>query len=583
MSIPGTIHPRTVALALGLVLGSVSALQAAEQPGARFREGTHYVLTGDQLKRPEGVVVRVYTNLASAAGADLLRRLPAWIQSLPEGVRVVTDAPPVDQTSDALSRLFYALEHLERPDLHAQVYQWAFEQRRPLVAVAAGRVDDAQTTVLQSRFVQSFGISDEVFRAALATDDVNLKQVSASLVFVDVEPLAQALPAIVVNGKYLTDAQRAGPDLFAIVEQLIAMADIDNALALGEQSGRLPALARDPVQAAWHTRVPGIFELQRAGGTWYLDRTGQWGGPAALTHLGSVVNVSASGAVRVGVNDALPAMRAKPRWVDASRLARDLGIDARRLLRVNEVGVWEVRRDNGPYYLSADALFHFYSGTTPTTGSEVNPSAREVAATLRRNLEVDTAPARPATPAPAQPAAAAPGRVTPAPTRAAPQAPLREGLRSVRGSAPSTADEIAARRPLLAQIRDEDVVTFAPVRTPTLTLTAFVFDDCAPCKILYSHRDRFVALGVKIRFVPVAPRAVVEGVACASDRRAAMTAVMTNGTVPARCSSAGAPNYTRLATDLNVEGTPTIFSATGTVVVGYTTPEELIRVLSEAR
>jgi thiol:disulfide interchange protein DsbC len=142
---------------------------------------------------------------------------------------------------------------------------------------------------------------------------------------------------------------------------------------------------------------------------------------------------------------------------------------------------------------------------------------------------------------------------------------------------------MAARRALLANIRDDDVVTFAPVATPVTTLTAFVFADCAYCQTLYSQRDQFVAMGVKIRFVPVAPLAAAEGVACASDRRAALSAVMAGGALPPRCATPGNLNYQRLATSLGMTNAPTIFSETGTVVVGYTTPEELVRVLEQAR
>jgi hypothetical protein len=572
-----TTTKRIGALALALSLLPVVA-PAAEQPGARFREGTHYVLTGEEADRTDGINVTVFSTFVSETGADLERRLPAWIKGLPEGVNAFSHAPLLDEASDALSLMFYALEHLGRSDLHAQVFDWAFEQRRPLVAMAGGRVDLAQTVTLQSQFAQSFGITDDAFRSALAHDDVDLNQVAGSIVFSDARPLVQTLPAVVVNGKYLTDARRAGTDLLAVVEQLIAMADIDNALALGEESGRLANLDRDPVQAVWHTRIPGIFELQRSSGTWYLDRTGRWGGRASLTHLGSVTNVSANGAVRVGVNEALSAMGAQPRWVDATDLARLLNVELPQLYRIEDVGLWEVSRENGPYYLSSDALFHFYASANQTADSSVNDSAREVAASMRRDTGADSAPVRPTQPQAPTPAAPGPSRAPAA------SPPLREGLQSaIRPPGPSTAAEMAARRPLLAAISDDDVVTFAPAAPPATTLTAFVFADCAYCQALYSRRDDLVAMGVKIRFVPVAPSAVAEGVACASDRRAALTAVMTSGALPPKCSSAGTVDYRRLATTLSVMNAPTIFSATGTVVVGFTTPEELVRVLNQGR
>lgn len=109
------------------------------------------------------------------------------------------------------ARLYYALEELERLDLHAAVFRLVHEQGRPLKSADG-----------IARMLEPFGLDPDAFAAAFRGEAVSAKVKAA-------EELPgrygiTGVPALVVAGRYLVTTRHAGgdhPEMLAIAGWLL--------------------------------------------------------------------------------------------------------------------------------------------------------------------------------------------------------------------------------------------------------------------------------------------------------------------------------------------------------------------------
>lgn len=130
----------------------------------------------------------------------------------------------------AHARLYYALESLGCKDLHPKVFETIHQRGNRLFV----QDEEDETFKSQLRFAKAHGIGAQEFRKAYNSSRVNssLQRAEANTRRYRIE----GVPTIVVNGKYLTDAGRAGgyASLFRLVNDLAAV-----------EKSRTPVSSRD--------------------------------------------------------------------------------------------------------------------------------------------------------------------------------------------------------------------------------------------------------------------------------------------------------------------------------------------------
>jgi protein dithiol oxidoreductase (disulfide-forming) len=102
----------------------------------------------------------------------------------------------------AQARLYYALEALGRSDLHREVFQAIHEGRNPLLTNS-----ERETTQLHVNFAKSNGIDEKQFMNAYNSFGVNSNLQRAERLTTAYR--VSAVPMLVVNGKYVTDLEKA--------------------------------------------------------------------------------------------------------------------------------------------------------------------------------------------------------------------------------------------------------------------------------------------------------------------------------------------------------------------------------------
>ena len=348
-----------------------------------------------------------------------------------------------------------------------------------------------------------------------------------------------------VGAKHVDDTLVATDRLFELTSHLIALADIDNVQAAAKSSGVLRDLAADPVLHVWHTVVPNLFEMERKSGTWYIDRGGSFGGPSILTDLDTGKTLTGTGAARVNPAQIPAAMRAESRWVDPATAALRAGVELKEIERQDAANVWLVRRKMNRaevlYFLSPDARYHLLTVS----------QARDIE---RWQATLDSL-------------TVGPGRAN--------TAPQQEGVRG-HATTPVLKDAYAGE---IARIPDTDTIVFAPAGKARATLTVFLDPKCQDCRRMHHDAGKFTARGIRLRFIPVFNTPLATNIWCARDRRAALTNALREISLWPACAGEARDGFAPLYRKLPLEATPQSYNARGESVIGYTTPEELVRVL----
>lgn len=142
------------------------------------------------------------------------------------------------------------------------------------------------------------------------------------------------------------------------------------------------------------------------------------------------------------------------------------------------------------------------------------------------------------------------------------------------------------RAELIAQVRPEDMIIFAP-ENPKATITVFTDVDCGFCRKLHSEIAGYNALGIAVHYLAF-PRAglgspsyhKIASAWCAQDRKAALTSLKNGEEIPENvCPENPVPEQLLLGEKVGVTGTPAIVLQDGTLVPGYRPPKDMAALL----
>ncbi len=190
---------------LAAVAGTAAA---ATTPASPFKEGTNYtrlVPAQPTSAGPDQVeVLEVFWYGCSHCYAiDPL--VEAWRKKKPSWIKFTR--VPVMWDNDvhrAHARLFYTIEDLGKLDeLHPLVFKEIHVNGNMLVAQ-----DPAETEAKQREFLKRFGVTDDQFKKAYHSFNVETNLQRAEQITLRYGVLA--VPTFIVNGKYVTDVGMAG-------------------------------------------------------------------------------------------------------------------------------------------------------------------------------------------------------------------------------------------------------------------------------------------------------------------------------------------------------------------------------------
>lgn len=145
-----------------------------------------------------------------------------------------------------------------------------------------------------------------------------------------------------------------------------------------------------------------------------------------------------------------------------------------------------------------------------------------------------------------------------------------------------------ARDTALANLKEEDMIVFAPKGETKHTLTVFTDIDCGYCRKLHNEMSQYNDLGIKVRYMAF-PRAGVNSpsynkivsVWCAKDKRAALTKAKNGGSVPNTTCDNPVKQQMQLGQVLGVTGTPALILENGQLYPGYAPADRLFQILEE--
>jgi len=217
-------------------------------PAGGWRAGTHYqVLSPPQPTHASAGNVEVleFFSYECPHCNALEPHLSGWLAAKPEHVEFTRIPVPWGQ-GRSYARLYCTLQVLRRTDLHSKVFHTLFSEGHPLVAA-----DDAATEDLQRGFARAQGITEADFRKAYRSAAVEecLGRADEAATAYRIE----GVPTLVVNGKYLSDDDRAHGkgNLVELVKYLTGQECQASAQAAASadwycSEGRFPAGRRTP-------------------------------------------------------------------------------------------------------------------------------------------------------------------------------------------------------------------------------------------------------------------------------------------------------------------------------------------------
>ena len=137
-------------------------------------------------------------------------------------------------------------------------------------------------------------------------------------------------------------------------------------------------------------------------------------------------------------------------------------------------------------------------------------------------------------------------------------------------------DRISARKDFLNQLDEEEMVIFAPDDFKH-TVTVFTDVDCGYCRKFHSEIDEVMEQGIRVRYL-FFPRngpdneswEKAEQVWCSQDRQKAITRAKQGKSLSAKiCSKTPVQKHYSVGQMFMVQGTPTMVSDKGKIIVGY--------------
>jgi thiol:disulfide interchange protein DsbA len=150
-------------------------------------------------------------------------RVEAWVKSKPDWIALKRLPVIWNEVTREDARLYYTIESLGRVgDLHGEVFRQIHAKGQPLTVIRDGRVDKAATEKAAREFLMAKGVSAEDFAKHYRTFSTENKLRQAENL--SRQYMLDHTPMVVVQGKYLTDAEMAGgiDKLFQLVNDLAA-------------------------------------------------------------------------------------------------------------------------------------------------------------------------------------------------------------------------------------------------------------------------------------------------------------------------------------------------------------------------
>jgi thiol:disulfide interchange protein DsbC len=138
------------------------------------------------------------------------------------------------------------------------------------------------------------------------------------------------------------------------------------------------------------------------------------------------------------------------------------------------------------------------------------------------------------------------------------------------------------RRLLLMSMDIEDMIVFAPRNSTKAVVNVFTDVDCIFCRKFHENIPRINELGIEVRYIAY-PRAGIGSTAyekivsawCADDPQEALTRLKLGEAIPSKSCDNPVEQHFELGQMVGVDGTPTLVTEDGEIILGYLSAMEL--------
>ncbi len=144
------------------------------------------------------------------------------------------------------------------------------------------------------------------------------------------------------------------------------------------------------------------------------------------------------------------------------------------------------------------------------------------------------------------------------------------------------------RKKVMAQVKDENTIVFAPKEKPKHTVTVFTDIDCGYCQKLHREIKAYNEAGIAVRYM-MFPRAgagsdsykKAVSVWCASNRQEALTKAKNREEIKSATCDNPVETHYQIGQEVGVTGTPAIVLENGRLIPGYRPAKELAMALDQ--
>lgn len=148
-----------------------------------------------------------------------------------------------------------------------------------------------------------------------------------------------------------------------------------------------------------------------------------------------------------------------------------------------------------------------------------------------------------------------------------------------------------SRWKLLQALDADESINFSPDTTDVSeSAVVYVFTDitCGYCRLLHKDMDDYNEAGIEIRYLAF-PRAGVDSPSsdylvsawCADDPNAALTLLKNGKEIEQKTCESPVAEHHQLGQKMQVQGTPALILADGSLIPGYQKPAKLVQILEQ--
>lgn len=138
------------------------------------------------------------------------------------------------------------------------------------------------------------------------------------------------------------------------------------------------------------------------------------------------------------------------------------------------------------------------------------------------------------------------------------------------------------RRLLMATIDVETMIVFVPRNRTRVVVNVFTDVDCIFCRKFHQNIARINELGIEVRYIAY-PRAGIGSATyerlvsawCADDRQKALTNLKLGKKIPSKTCDNAIEQHFELGQMIGVDGTPTLVTGDGEIILGYLSAADL--------